>query len=299
MSNENIRSIKERKYAMIPIIEIKVLNSRERDKKKFEENIRSIKEVGLHKPIIVNERNYHKDGYYELVCGQGRYLAYMSLEYKEIPAEIINCNKKEAYLFSLVENIARVPPGTMWFAREIKRMKDSGLSFEEISKITGKSLSYLYKYITLVEKGEERLIKGVEEGLFPIGFATNVAHADTAAMQDILMDAFDKGIIDSRNFPIVKKIIDTRMNLGEGIIPRPNRCGHPFQNYTIEQLKKDISKMTKEKEAFVNEAEVKENRLLSLLYGLNMIWKDPNVIELMKSENIGQMPELKGKYDVT
>ena len=148
MSKEVIRSIKERKYALISIESIKVLNSRDRDKKKFEENIRSIKEVGLLKPIVVNVRNLKKDGYYELVCGEGRFLAYKSLGHEEILAEIIDCNRKEAYLYSLVENIARVPPGTMWFAREVKRMKDNGLSYEQISKITGKSSSYLYKYIT-------------------------------------------------------------------------------------------------------------------------------------------------------
>ncbi|MFC1781517.1 ParB/RepB/Spo0J family partition protein [Planctomycetota bacterium] len=298
MSEEIVRSMQERKYARIPIDKIKVLNSRNRDKKKFQENIRSIKEVGLLKPIVVNERNYLKDGYYELVCGQGRYLAYKSLGYEEIPAEIIDCSAKKAYLYSLVENIARVPPRTMWFAREVKRMKDSGFSYEQISKITGKCETYLHDYICLVEKGEERLIRGVEEGLFPISFATKVARSDTARVQNILMDAFDCGIVNSNNFPTVKKIIDTRMARGESI-DRTFGGRSPLPNdYTIKQLKQDINKMTKEKEAFVREAEGKENRLLSLLYGLHTIWKDQKFIELIKSENLGPMPDLKGKYNV-
>jgi len=299
MSEDIVRPMQERKYAKIPISEIKVLNSRNRNKKKFQENIRSIKEVGLLKPIVVNERNYEKNGYYELVCGQGRYLAYKSLEYDEIPAEVINCTAKKAYLYSLVENIARVPPGTMWFAREVKRMRASGFSYEQISKITDKSDGYLREYIRLVEKGEERLIKGVEENLFPISFATKVARADTAGVQNILMDAFDCGIVNSQNFPTVKKIIDMRMTRGEGVERRTGGLSPLPQDYTIKQLKLDVNKMTREKEAFVNEAEVKENRLLSLLYGLHTIWKDQKVIELIKSENIGPMPKLKGKYNVT
>ena len=298
MSEEIIRSMQERKYAKIPINIIKVLNSRNRDKKKFQENIRSIKEVGLLKPIVVNERNYLKDGYYELVCGQGRYIAYKSLGYEEIPAEIIDCSAKKAYLYSLVENIARVPPRTMWFAREVKRMKDSGFSYEQISKITGHCENYLHDYICLVEKGEERLIRGVEEGLFPISFATKVARTDTARVQNILMDAFDCGIVNSNNFPTVKKIIDTRMARGESI-DRTFGGHSPLPNdYTINQLKQDINRMTKEKEAFVREAEGKENRLLTLLYGLHTIWKDHKLIELIKSENLGPMPDLKGKYNV-
>ena len=298
MSEDIVKSMQQRKYAKIPIREIKVLNSRNRNKKKFQENIRSIKEVGLLKPIVVNEKNYQKNGYYELVCGQGRYIAYKSLGYEEIPAEVRNCTAKEAYLCSLVENIARVPPGTMWFAREVKRMRDSGFSYERISQITGKSEGYLHEYIRLVEKGEERLIKGVEENLFPISFATKVARAEIAGVQNILMDAFDCGIVNSQNFPTVKKIIDMRMARGEGVEKRTGGPSPLPQDYTIKQLKHDINKMTKEKEAFVNEAEVKENRLLSLLYGLHTLWKDQKVIELIKSENIGPMPELKGKYNV-
>jgi ParB family chromosome partitioning protein len=299
MSEEIVKLMQERKYGRIPIDKIRVLNSRNRNKKKFQENIRSIKEVGLLKPIVVNERNYRKDGYYEVVCGQGRYIAYKSLGYEEIPAEIIDCSAKKAYLYSLVENIARVPPRTMWFAREVKRMKDSGFSYDQISKITGKCENYLHDYICLVEKGEERLIRGVEEGLFPISFATKVAHADTARVQNILMDAFDSGIVNSNNFPTVKKIIDIRMTRGEGVERRTGGYSPLPNDYTIKQLKQDINKMTREKEAFVREAEGKENRLLSLLYGLHIVWKDQKFIELIKSENIGPMPDLKGKYDVT
>lgn len=299
MSETMVRSMQQRKYAMVPIDEIKVLNSRNRCKKTFEENVRSIKDVGLLKPIVVNERFYEKKGYYELVCGQGRYLAYKSLENNEIPAEVINCTAKDAYLFSLVENIARVPPGTMWFAREVKRLKDSGFTYEEISKITGKCANYLRAYICLVEKGEDRLIKGVEDGLFPITFATKVAQANAKAVQNILMDAFDCNIVNSKNFPTVKKIIDLRMSNGESLGEKSGGRSPIPEDYTIKQLKSDINKMTKEKEAFVNEAEVKENRLLSLLYGMHSIWKDSKVIELIKSENIDPVPKLKGNYNVT
>ncbi|MCD6175432.1 MAG: ParB N-terminal domain-containing protein [Planctomycetes bacterium] len=299
MRENIIRPMQERKYGTVPIDEIKVLNSRNRNKKKFDENIRSIKDVGLLKPILVNERHYEKNGYYELVCGQGRYLAYKALGHDNIPAEVINCTAKNAYLYSLVENIARVPPGTMWFAREVKRLKDSGMSYADIGKITGKGETYLREYIFLADHGEERLIKGVEAGLFPISFAKKVAHAETTSVQNILMDAFDCNIVNSNNFPTVKKIIERRITQSESVNKRTS--GHSLlgQNYTIEQLKHDINKMTKEKEAFVNEAEVKENRLLSLLYGLHLLWKDNKLIELVKSEEIGPLPQLKGNYHVT
>ena len=132
MKNTIIRKMEERKYETIPIDSIKVLNSRNRDRARFEENVRSIREIGLLRPIVVNKRYYEKSGYYELVCGEGRYLAHIELQKPEILAEVIDCSRKDAYLCSLVENIARVPPGTMWFAREVKRMYDSEISFDQI-----------------------------------------------------------------------------------------------------------------------------------------------------------------------
>jgi hypothetical protein len=88
-------------------------------------------------------------------------LAYKALGQPEIRAEVISCDRKTALLYSLIENIARVPPGTMWFAAEVKRMYDSGLSVTKIAQIVCKSPTYVHDYIQLVEQGEQRLIRGV------------------------------------------------------------------------------------------------------------------------------------------
>ena len=137
MKPVKITPMAKRKYAKIPIDRVKVLNPRTRNRAQFRENVRSIEEVGLLKPVVVNGRNLKRTGWYELVCGQGRYLAYKALGHSHIPAEVISCSKKEALLYSLVENIARVPPGTMWFAYEVKRLRDAGWGFEQIAKIVG------------------------------------------------------------------------------------------------------------------------------------------------------------------
>lgn len=299
MKFDEIRYMSKRIYANVPIDEIKVLNSRNRDKNDFKHNIRSIEEVGLLKAIVVNERYFKKNGYYDLVCGEGRLLAYKALNRTTIPAEIINCDRKQALLFSLVENIARVPPGTMWFAREVRRMHlDAGLSYGEISKITGYSESHIQGYIRLVEKGEGRLIKGVEDGLFPITFAVQVASSDNYAIQNLLMDAFDSGILNSKNIASVRKIIASRMEQRTEK-PRTGKERAPSisPTYTLYQLKKDISNITKEKEAFVKEASLKENRLFMLLEGLKTLWQDSELVGLINSEGIGPKPELKGEYN--
>jgi hypothetical protein len=63
-------------------------------------------------------------------------------------------------------------------------------------------------------------------------------------------------------------------------------------------LKADITKITRDKEAFVKEASVKENRLFALLEGVKIIWRDSELVNIINSEGIGQIPQLTGDYHV-
>jgi ParB family chromosome partitioning protein len=302
MKKLKVIPMKDRNWLEIPINRIKVLNSRSRDKEQFSRNIRSIRDRGLLKPILLNERYVPKTGFYELVCGQGRYLAYKELGFEYIPAEVINVSKKEAYLKSLVENIAREQPKTMEFAYEIKRLYDTGMSREEIGKIIGHNKTYVGQFIQLVEQGEERLIKGVEQGFFPIKFAMLVAQSDDATIQNILMDAYDQNIISTANIHIVRNIIDKRKLRGKSSnqykYDHPRSDSNPLSRYTVKELKDDITRITREKEAFVNETAFKENRLLALLDGVKTIFQNSEFVALLRSEGLEQQPMLKGEYHV-
>lgn len=296
MTASSIRPMGERVYQMIPIDNIKVLNSRDREKGQFQENIRSIEEVGLRKPVVVNGRHFRRTNHYELVCGEGRFLAYKQLGRTEIPAEVVSCDRKTALLYSLVENIARVPPRTMWFAREVKRMHDEGWNLAKISKIVGKCETYVNDYIRLAEQGEERLIRGVERGLFPMTFALLVARSDNATIQHVLMDAFDKGIVTSGSLPTVRRIIEARVRNRKARDRERQPAGNYQGMYSVKQLKSDIARITKEKEAFVHEVSVKENRLIRLLQDLNALRQNDAFLAVLQTEQLEGMPQLKGTY---
>lgn len=297
MSDIKIVPMSKRKYRNIPVDKIKVLNTRRRDRGQFDEIVRSIKEVGQKKYIIVNERSFRKTDFYELVCGEGRFLASKELGRTHILAEVINCTKKTAFINSLVENIARLRPGTMWFAYEVKRMYDSGLSLEDIGKIVGHTPQYVSEYVRLVEQGESRLIKGVEQGLFSMKFAMLVARSDDTDIQNVLMDAYDKGIVTCANFSTVHNIIEQRASRGNReCTSAPAK--RPLVNYSVKQLQDDITRITKEKEAFVNEGTLKENRLMTLLGCIGRLKQDEGLMDLLLIESIGTFPELKGQYNV-
>ena len=288
-----MRSMAQRDYRMIPVDKISEVSSRGREKKQFDENVRSIGAIGLYKPVLVNKRNLGTTGRYDLICGEGRLLAHVELGRTHIAADVCDLDERQAYLMTLGENIARTPPQTIEFARALKEMRDHGMSWEEMVAITGKTQKYLAGYVRLVEQGEERLVKGVEDGVFSLHFAMCVAQNEDRSIQHLLMDAFDNGIVNSNNLPCVRKVIEARLEKGKAL--RGRKAAAPC---TVERLKGDIRKITREKEAFVYEAGQRENRLMRILMAMKRLRQDDAFADLLKAAGLAEGPQLKGQYTV-
>jgi len=293
MDTAPIILMKDRRREMIPIDKIKVINSRTRDEAQFALNVQSIEANGQIKDIRVNDKFLPKDGVYELICGEGRLIAQQRLGKTHIRAEVVTCSRKQAYLESLVENLARSRPGTMDFARELKSLHDEGWTYEQIAQVACRTAEYTKQFIHLVEHGEERLIQGVEQDVFPISFAVRVAQTDDAGIQNVLMDAFDHGIVNCENFARARAIISARMDR------RKRPAGHNGANeYTVAALTSDITNTTEAKDSYVREAQGKESRLFMLLDGLAVLWQDTALLELLNAEGLSERPELAGTYNV-
>jgi ParB family transcriptional regulator, chromosome partitioning protein len=284
----SITPFRDRRYQEIPIDKVKVINSRNRDQEQLDMNVESIDHVGLLKPIRVNDKFFDRTGEYELICGEGRLLAHKKLGREMIKAEVVTCTRKEAHLQSLIENIARTKPGSMDFARELKRLYDEGWDFKQIARIAYKSEHYIRDYIRLVEQGQERLIHGVEQGVFPINFAIQVATTDDGQLQNILMDAFDEGLVTTKNFAQARQIITSRA--------RSSRNKSLPAKYTVTQLRQDIAEATKAKTSYVREAKAKENRFMTLLNGINGLWKDQEFLQVLREAKLFDRPELAGDF---
>jgi ParB family transcriptional regulator, chromosome partitioning protein len=203
-------------------------------------------------------------------------------------AEVVTCTRKEALLQSLIENIARTKPESMDFARELKRLHDEGLDYKQISKIACKGEEYIRNYIRLVEQGEERLIQGVESGIFPIKFAIQVASTEDSQIQGVLMDAFAEGLVTTNNFGQARRIIAARAKLSK---KTPSKS-----DYTVNQLQADIAESTRVKTSFVREAKSKENRFMTLLTGVNTLFQDAALVELLGKHKLDKRPTLAGAF---
>jgi ParB family transcriptional regulator, chromosome partitioning protein len=284
----NICPMASRRYEEVPIDQVKVINSRNRDKEQLDMNIESIGSVGLMKPIRVNDKFLESSGFYELICGEGRLLAHQQLGKARVMAEVVTCTRKEALLQSLIENIARTKPGSMDFARELKRLRDEGWEYKRIAEIACKTEEYIRAYIRLVEQGEDRLIQGVESGIFPIRFAMQVVSTEDSQIQGVLMDAFAEGLVTTYNFGQARRIITARA--------KTSKKSSASRDYTVNQLQHDIAETTRVKTSFVREAKSKENRFMTLLTGVNTLFQDAALVALLTTQNLEKRPALAGDF---
>jgi ParB family chromosome partitioning protein len=278
--------MKDRRFKQIPVNLINVPNPRKRCEKQFQEITRSVKEMGLQKPIMVNERNFQSTGKYELVFGQGRWEIHKILGIESILAEVINEEVGKAYIFSLVENIARSRPQPLEFAKAIIKMHESGVTISKLAEITGRSKSNLHDYIALMKNGEQSLIKNVEKGVIPISFAVRVARSDDIAPQDVFIAAYEEGIITEFNFQSIRKMLAGRKK-----DPINRRCEN------LDDLATSIQDASAQIHLDCNYAKTKQKRLLRLLYLIGEVKKDKEVIRLAKEQGISLKLKLKGNYD--
>lgn len=291
----SLRPMRNRRYSEIPIDSIVVVSSRKREPKRFDDNVRSIDTVGLYKPIIVNSRIFKATKQYELICGEGRLLAYRRLGKKRIQAEIVNVPESVAQLMTLGENIARNAPGAVETARALQQMRDDGVTHAELSTISGHSENYLYRLLKLIDHGEERLIKGVEEGKLSINFAAQVAGAPNEDVQNLLIDALESGLIGSKNVNSVLKVINDRM-LDKQDKNGENTTGKETGDLNIGRLRKEIQHVTKEREQFARQAKIGMNRVTCAVIMLGKLVENPEFVACARRENIPDLPPLSRNY---
>lgn len=194
---------------LIEISRIKIMNPRSRNKVVHDEIKNSIDTSGLRKPVSVREI---KDSKYQyaLICGQGRLEALSAIGENHVPAIIKEINQEDAYVMSLVENIARRKPRASELYERISEMSARGIADADIAKYLSCSENWVRSILLMLSKGERKLLAAVESGKIPLYLAVEFARSDGAETQDILINAYEKGIINSKNVGKIKDILSLR-----------------------------------------------------------------------------------------
>ena len=279
---------------MIPIEQIRILNPRHRDKKKFELIVQSIRKLGLKKPIQVSLRAADEaegEGY-DSVFGQGRLEAFMALGFKEIPAIVVQISKEDRLLRSLVENMARRLPSPMELINEIHRLKKQGYNNTDIGRKLDIDRPTIIGLIALKKAGEERLLDAALNGKVPLGVAIDIAKTDGVETQRALLKAYEKKQLNQASIRDVKKLMEQRRFMGKqrGSGGRGSRKNRPSAENLVSAYRRESEK----RKLLVRKARLCEERLLFVVTAFSKLTANENFVTLLRAESLATMPKVLG-----
>ena len=112
----------------------------------------SIKSKGVIEPIIVRP----KEGRYEIIAGERRFIASKSAGLQELPCIVMDIKDHEAMEISLVENLQRKDLDVYEEADGLNALIDIyGYSHQQISEKIGKARSTITEILSIVKMPEE------------------------------------------------------------------------------------------------------------------------------------------------
>lgn len=178
----------------------------------LEELADSIKQFGIINPLIVQDRKDH----YEIIGGERRWRAAMSLGLKEVPVIIKNYSEEELAEIALIDNIQREELNPIEEAQAYKRLIDElKIKQDDVAKKVSKSRSTVTNSMRLLKLCEE-----VQQMIIDSKITTGHARA--------LLSVEDP----QKQLEIAERIFDEKLSVRE-----------------VEKLVKNIDKPAKEKTA--------------------------------------------------
>ena len=183
--------------AELPLAQIVVtdLNPRRHfDEEALRELADSIAEDGLHQAILVRPLE-PEDGEprYELVAGERRLRAHELLGREVIEAKVREMDAATAARVRLTENLQREDLSELEEAAALQRLRDeAGLPVEELAAQIGKSASYVYQRLKLLELSEP-VQDALAAGEITAGHAIEMARLTPAFQERALAATLRKG----------------------------------------------------------------------------------------------------------
>lgn len=275
---------------MVPVDAIHVLNPRVRNRRQHREIVDNIARIGLKRPITVSRRQTGNVARYDLVCGEGRLEAFRMLGEAAIPAIVIDVAESECLMMSLVENIARRQHRPIDLMGEIGNLAKRGYNDAEIAEKIGCSQSWVSHVVTLLERGEERLVAAVEAGLIPIAMATEIAQAETEEAQTILIDAYESGKVRGKKLAAIRRLLDQRLRQRKGVKDGGLGRRSPSKSVTADDLLRVYQREAGKQRLLARKADFTHARLLFIVEALKDLLADESFTTLLRAEGLATMP---------
>ena len=191
---------------------------------------------------------------------------------------------------SFVENIARRQHRSIDIMRDIASLHERGYSDAEIGQKIGVSAKWVGMIITLLERGEERLLVAVETGLIPIGFAIDIARADHAEIQNVLTEAYAAGKIKGKKLLAVRRLLDQRMKRSKTIRANPLGRNSPHKKLTSDDLVRLCQREAEKQRVLVKKSDYAQAKLLFIVEALKDLLSEEAFTTLLRAERLDTMP---------
>jgi len=121
------------------------------DESALNDLVESIREKGVLQPLLVRPNPNKKDGY-EIIAGERRYRASKKAGLTQVPVIVKLFDDKAALEVALIENLQREDLNAIEEAEAyVRLLKEFSYTQEELSRVVGKSRSYVANMMRLLE----------------------------------------------------------------------------------------------------------------------------------------------------
>lgn len=205
---EEILNMEEEKGNIINVDIDLIKPNEDQARKEFDETSlnelgESIKNYGVIQPIIVRK----VENGYEIIAGERRWRASKGAGLKEIPCIVKDVEELEATKLSLIENLQREDLNPIEEAIAYKSLMEKyNFTQEDVSKVVGKSRSYIANSIRLLNL-DETIKKQIAEGKISSGHGRALLSIDDKKTQlKVVDDVVNKKLNVRETEEVVKNI---------------------------------------------------------------------------------------------
>jgi len=194
-------------------------------------------------------------------------------------------------VMSLVENIARRTPRPIDVMREIGALRGRGYNETQIGQKIGVSSSWVSMIVSLLERGEERLVAAVETGLIPISLAMEISRAESEESQNLLLDAYETGKLRGKKLASVRRLLELRMRGHNKSMPA-GKLGRRSANrkLTASDLMQVYQRESEKQRLLVKKSDFTQTRLLFIVEAIKDLLGDDGFLTLLRAEALETMP---------
>ena len=267
---------------LVPLDQIRLVNPRERNKKRFSQMVENISAVGLKKPVSAR---LAPDGIYELVCGQGRIEAFRELGETAIPVVVLAVTREELLLMSLIENGARSQTSTMDSMAELSALREQGMTYREIGMQVGMSYNNVKDLLHLYDQGEERLLTAVRRGEIALHAAVVIAESQGQPMQEALLRIQQEQQLSKSDLRRVRTQFSNRKVYG----PK-NGNGKTRPGLTADGIVRAVKREQERQRETLKKAQLCEKRLVFTINAMKTLFRDDYFLTLLRAEDLADLP---------